>query len=149
MKEGCYYYDPKRHSLAGLGESRSVPAEAYDFYVNRPVFERASVAIYLIAQMAAIEPMYGEKSREFGLIEAGGIAQMLTMAAVQRGLGVCGIGNVDESYLREPFDLSGSHVLLYSMLVGLTDLEEGRSPLGSYFDGQAKSSASTSEVGEI
>jgi nitroreductase len=71
-----------------------------------------------VAQRAAIEPLYQEQSATFTAIEAGAMAQLLTMAAPDHGLGLCGIGALDTAELAALFDLEPSHRLVYALLGG-------------------------------
>ncbi|ORC47389.1 peptide synthetase, partial [Pseudomonas floridensis] len=115
---GAYYYDPLQHRLLALGDGVLDP-DTYDYFVNRPVYENAAFSLFFIADMAAIEPLYGERSRDFCHIESGAMAQLLTMSAVSHGLGLCGMGSLEEQQLPQLFELGSSHRLIYSMVGGL------------------------------
>ena len=115
---GAYYHDPAAHRLLALGRDRTLSADAFDYFVNRPVFEAAAFALFLVAQQAAIAPLYQEQSARFTAIEAGAMAQLLTMAAPEHGLGLCGIGALDPTDLAALFDLEPSHRLVYALLGG-------------------------------
>ncbi|MGY2196583.1 amino acid adenylation domain-containing protein [Pseudomonas gingeri] len=123
---GAFYYDPVRHQLQALGEASRLDPDTYDYFVNRPVYEDAAFALFLIADLAAIRPLYGERSRDFCHIEAGAMAQLLTMTAAEQGLGLCGMGSIDEQSLPALFDLGPSHQLVYSMVGGLRAAGEQR-----------------------
>jgi hypothetical protein len=86
--------------------------------VNRPVFLSGAFALFLVAELGAIEPLYGEQGLSFCQIEAGAMAQLLTMTAVEHRLGLCGIGSVEPGTLQSLFDLGPSHRLVYSMVGG-------------------------------
>ncbi|MEU6073736.1 amino acid adenylation domain-containing protein [Micromonospora sp. NPDC047074] len=115
---GAYYHDPAAHRLLALGRDRELSPDAFDYFVNRPVFEAAAFALFLVAQRAAIEPLYPEQSATFTAVEAGAMAQLLTMAAPDHGLGLCGIGALDTTELTALFDLEPSHRLVYALLGG-------------------------------
>ncbi|MEO7261301.1 MAG: amino acid adenylation domain-containing protein [Jatrophihabitantaceae bacterium] len=116
---GAYYYDPKAHRLVAVGAGRTLSPDAYDYFVNRPVFQAAAFALFLVADLAAIEPLYGPESLGFCQVEAGAMAQLLTMAAPELGLGLCGIGSVEPAELDPLLDLGPTHRLIYSMVGGL------------------------------
>ncbi|MFJ2485203.1 amino acid adenylation domain-containing protein [Pseudomonas sp. NPDC087639] len=120
---GAYYYDPRQHRLLAL-QSGVLDPDTYDYFVNRPVYENAAFSLFFIADMAAIRPLYGERSRDFCHIESGAMAQLLSMTAVEQGLGLCGIGSVEEQSLAALFDLGPSHELIYSMIGGLRTADE-------------------------
>ncbi|BCJ65767.1 non-ribosomal peptide synthetase [Polymorphospora rubra] len=115
---GAYYHDPVPHRLVALGDDRELSPDAYDYFVNRPVFESAAFALFLVAQGAAIDPLYPEQGRAFCDIEAGAMAQLLTMAAADHGLGLCGIGALEAAELGALFDLDPTHRLVYSLVGG-------------------------------
>ncbi len=116
---GAHYYDPERHCLVELGRGRTLDPDAYDYFVNRPVFLGGAFALFFVAEMAAIEPLYGEQSLGFCLIEAGAMAQLLTMSAAEYGLGLCGIGSVEQEAVGALLDLGPTHRPLYSMVGGM------------------------------
>ncbi len=129
---GAYYYDPRQHRLLAL-QSGLLDPDTYDYFVNRPVYENAAFSLFFIADMAAIRPLYGERSRDFCHIESGAMAQLLSMTAVEHGLGLCGIGSVEEQQLTALFDLEPSHELIYSMIGGLrTADEQHRAPVEAF-----------------
>ena len=129
---GAYYYDPRQHRLLAL-QSGLLDPDTYDYFVNRPVYENAAFSLFFIADMAAIRPLYGERSRDFCHIESGAMAQLLSMTAVEHGLGLCGIGSVEEQQLTALFDLGPSHELIYSMIGGLrTADEQHRAPVEAF-----------------
>ncbi len=68
--------------------------------------------------MGAIEPLYGELARDFCLIEAGAICQLLMTAAPAQQIGLCPVGALDFAPLRAGFLLDESHMLLHSLLGG-------------------------------
>jgi SagB-type dehydrogenase family enzyme len=116
---GAYYYDPSAHRLVAVGAGRTLSPDAYDYFVNRPVFEAAAFALFLVADLAAIEPLYGPESLGFCQVEAGAMAQLLTMAAPELGIGLCGIGSVERAELDPLLELGPTHQLIYSMVGGL------------------------------
>jgi len=129
---GAYYYDPRQHRLLAL-QSGLLDPDIYDYFVNRPVYENAAFSLFFIADMAAIRPLYGERSRDFCHIESGAMAQLLSMTAVEHGLGLCGIGSVEEQQLTTLFDLGPNHELIYSMIGGLrTADEQHRAPVEAF-----------------
>ncbi|MET0136199.1 MAG: amino acid adenylation domain-containing protein [Kibdelosporangium sp.] len=115
---GAYCHDPVGHRLVALGVDRSLSPDAYDYFVNRPVFDSAAFALFLVAELAAIQPLYGEQSVGFCQIEAGAMAQLLTMTAPEHGLGLCGMGSVDTAHVGPLLELGPTHHLVYSMVGG-------------------------------
>ncbi len=119
---GTYYHEPVEHALVLLDGEARIDGSAYG-WISQPIFEAAAFAIYLIAQAGAIVPMYGERSRDFSLIEAGLVAQLLEGEAAAHGVGLCQIGGVEFDRLRPLFALDQGHALLHSLVGGPLDVD--------------------------
>jgi amino acid adenylation domain-containing protein len=114
---GTYYYDPKGHELVELGPGTVIPASVQGG-VNRRAFEESAWTVFLVADRAAIEPVYGELWRDFSLLEAGYASQLLMEVAPGLELGVCPIGTLETAQLGSWFELGESHAFLHSLVVG-------------------------------
>jgi SagB-type dehydrogenase family enzyme len=119
LAAGAYYFDPAGRRLVLISGGACIDPEIYDFLINRPVFDSAAFSIFLVAQLDAIEPLYGDLSFSFATIEAGLMTQLLEMAAPSYGIGLCQIGGLDPAQLRRPLALESGHVLLHSLAGGL------------------------------
>lgn len=149
LEGGAYYYDPEKHALISTADGKTLTPDAYDYFVNRPVFEEAAFALFFIAERQAIEPLYGEMSEQFWLIETGAMAQLLTMRAHEAGLGLCGIGSIDETVLTELFRLGPTHKLIYSMIGGTPTSEQNRQHTIETFGTALASSMEEDEMEEF
>jgi len=119
LPAGPYYYARGTHRLVPLDAS-SGPARPGMTAISRGLAERSAFAIYLVAEHGAIEPLYGSLSRDFCLIEAGLIAQLLEMTAQQHGLGLCQVGGLRHNAdVTSRFELGESHELLHALVGGL------------------------------
>ncbi len=56
---GVYYYQPIERRLVLISGGACISSDFYDFLINRPVFEAAAFAMFFVAQLRAIEPLYG------------------------------------------------------------------------------------------
>lgn len=77
LPPGCHYHDPEAHALAPLSA--------------HPVGE--APLLLLVAQMAAIEPVYGALSEDFCMLEAGYMTAALEDAAAEAGLALTDAGD--------------------------------------------------------
>ena len=118
LEAGVYYYYPLEHRLIRFALTSKLPGEIYDPLINRPIFDEAAFGIFLIADLSAIMPMYGEKSMHYSTIEAGLMTQLLEEAAPSCSLGLCQIGDLDFNPIRSFFELNDEHVLVHSLLGG-------------------------------
>ena len=120
---GYYYYHPVKNHIVLLSPETQFPDNTY-FWINQPVFAEAACALFFVAQMQAITPIYGATSREYCLLEAGLMAQLLEMATPREQLGLCQVGGLDFEPLRQLFQLDEQHSFLYSLLAGLAEDED-------------------------
>ena len=125
LPSGAYYFDPADRRLVLISGGACIEPDTYHFLINRPVFDSAAFAIFLVAQLDAIEPLYGDLSLTFATIEAGLMTQLLEMVAPSYRIGLCQIGALDAARLRRPLALESGHVFLHSLAGGLiADPEE-------------------------
>jgi SagB-type dehydrogenase family enzyme len=118
---GIYYYHPVKNSLLRLSVNDDFDREVYDPLINRLIFDEGAFAIFLIAQLKAIVPLYGDRSIHFATIEAGLMTQLLEMSAPSCGIGLCQIGSLEFQHIEHLFDLDDSHTLIHSLIGGLID----------------------------
>lgn len=115
---GLYYHHPLQHELRLIAPDLAPDAAVHEPVVNAPIARRASFAVYLLSRPAAIEPLYAEKARDYMLVEAGAMAQLLRLQAPSCGIGLCGIGELDFEPVRAWADLDADQQCLYAMLGG-------------------------------
>ena len=118
---GTYYYDPQIHRFQALQEGAVLDPKIYSRLINRPVYNEAALALYFVFDERAIGPMYGSHSRDFALLEAGYMAQLLMMQAPIHGLGMCPIGDLKFTKIRKLFKLEDEHHLVHSLVAGIPD----------------------------
>jgi epothilone synthetase B len=115
---GTYYYHPEQHSLIPLVPDAIIDRTVHAT-VNQPVFDAAAFSLFLVAQLEAIRPLYGDMALEFCKLEAGYMGQLLMTEATRAGLGLCPLGTLDFLPLRSLFDLDDGHVLVHSFVGGI------------------------------
>lgn len=122
VEAGFYYHDPEQHRLVRISADSEEARSIYDPLINRPVFDRAAFAIYLVTELKSIGAMYPERALHYSTLEAGHITQLLEMRAADFGLGLCQIGGLETADLSEMLKLESSHLLLHGLLGGgITD----------------------------
>jgi amino acid adenylation domain-containing protein len=117
MEAGCCYYHPLEDALYRLGDGPHAPDRLF-MEQNAEIFRSGAFAVFLVADMAAVEPLYGNRAVDFTLIEAGLMSQLLEEAAMREKIGLCQIGAVDFDKLREPFRLRAEHRYLHCLIGG-------------------------------
>lgn len=124
LEEGTYYYDPSAHRLIQLERGARIGSAVHVEH-NRSMYEQAAFALFLIAQMDAIVPIYGkELADRFCMLEAGYMGQALAMSAHEHEVGLCPIGALDYDAVRGYFHLDAGHVFLHSFVGGLEGAAE-------------------------
>ncbi|MFC1718243.1 amino acid adenylation domain-containing protein, partial [Candidatus Poribacteria bacterium] len=121
ISAGTYYYHPADHRLVLLSANASIDRNIHERFVNRPIYDEAAFSIFLIARLDAIEPMYGEHSLDFAILEAGYMSQLMMMSAIECQIGLCPIGVLDFKQIRHLFALEEKHRLVHSLLGGQID----------------------------
>ncbi len=119
LPAGIYYYHPSDHRLILLHSTNEIDSSAYR--ENQPLFEQSAFAIYLIGKLSAIAPMYGELAKNFCLLEAGHIGQLLMNSAPTQQIGLCPLGYLEFPQIQDLFKLEANQILLYSFVGGKID----------------------------
>jgi len=119
---GTYYYHPMDHRLVLLSTDAKIERSHYQPR-NRMVFDSAAFSVFFIGQMKAITPVYGAWSRDFCLIEAGLMIQLLELAAPKCHIGLAHVGGFDFEPVRQWFALDEDHVYLHSLLGGSIEIK--------------------------
>jgi amino acid adenylation domain-containing protein len=114
---GFYYYHPLNHRLVLLSAPASISQELHGG-TNQVIFNQSVFSLFLVAEYHAIEPMYGARARDFCVLEAGYMSQLLMMEAPTYDLGLCPIGGMNFEPLRAEFGLSESQEMVHSFLGG-------------------------------
>ena len=69
LAAGIYYYHPADHRLVLLTPDASIDRSVHSA-VNRAIFDDSAFSVFLIAQLNAITPLYGEIGKHYAAIEA-------------------------------------------------------------------------------
>ncbi|MFZ4701223.1 MAG: amino acid adenylation domain-containing protein, partial [Candidatus Methylumidiphilus sp.] len=122
IQAGFYYYHPKEHHLVLIAEHIDLTEYAYGGY-NETITHQAAFTLFLVAELEAITPFYGQQLAEkFCLIEAGYIGQQLMIAAPTHELGLCPLGDLTEyektAQVRQLLGLTENQLLIHGFLGG-------------------------------
>ena len=120
---GTYYYSPKEHRIILLEADVQLDRSMH-IARNQPIFDESAFSLFLVADLDAIEPMYGDLSRDFCLLEAGYMGQLLMESAPEHGIGLCPAGSVRFDLARNSFVAGPRHVLLHTLIGGAIDPEQ-------------------------
>lgn len=143
LNRGVYYYHPMDHALVSITPDADIPPDVHDPFINRGMFERSAFSIFLIGQLRAIEPLYGEHALRFCTIEAGLMTQLLETEAPAHGIGLCQIGWLGFDRIAPHFRLDSGHHLLHSLVGGGLPRDANPSEPGAAWSAPAR------EEGEV
>ncbi len=118
---GAFYFDPVGRRLVEQSAQATVDRDLYGPFVNRPIFDEAAFAVYLVADLGALEPLYGDRGFHYAALEAGAMCQLLETSGAQWAIGLCQIGDLEFDPLRRLFRLGETQVLVHSLLGGSVD----------------------------
>ena len=107
-----------QHELQLINEARSIPFGLH-MPANQALFDQAGIAIFVVADLAAIRPLYGDLGLDLAKLEAGYLSQVLVESAAAAGVGLCPIGHLHFAPLRDLFELNEDHVLVHSLVGGV------------------------------
>jgi SagB-type dehydrogenase family enzyme len=117
LHAAAYYYHPAEHELYAISMNPRWDRNSHA-PINRPVFDQAALMIFLVADLSAITPVYGDEAFRMACIEAGLMAQLLEQHAGILGMGIGHIGYPVNDAYRSVLDLTASHALLHTLLAG-------------------------------
>ena len=118
IEGGYYYHHPLEHALKRI-EPYSPIDPGIHVATNRALFEAASFSVFLIADLGAIAPMYGDgPSEHFIRLEAGAMTHLLESTGPEYGIGLCQVGSAAFSKLAGRFHLGEQHVFIHGLLGG-------------------------------
>ncbi|MBB1243057.1 amino acid adenylation domain-containing protein [Streptomyces durbertensis] len=124
---GTYQHDPFRHRLLAVSEGARLDPAAHG---PLPMLADAAFWLLLVADRAAVDPLYGTRARDFCLLEAGLMAQLVEDAAPAARLGLCQVGALRATDpLRAALGLSTTEEPLHALVGGaLADPEVPPTP---------------------
>ncbi|WP_146429150.1 non-ribosomal peptide synthetase [Blastopirellula retiformator] len=118
LTDGVYLYDPKQHQLCWRSSGSSISSSIH-WPENRPAFDSAAMTIYFVADMNRLRAKYRDAARDFALLEAGLMTQLVDLAAEKSGLGTCQVASVDFEVIRSDFRLNDGEAFLHSVFSGM------------------------------
>ena len=123
LREGIYYYHPKRHDLVTVAADLILLPSLHAGMVNRKTVDDAAFTLFLIADPTDYGPLYGADARHLALLDAGYMGQLLCEAARPIALELCPMHGYQFDRVRWVFP-AGDRVSLLHLLVGGRPREE-------------------------
>jgi amino acid adenylation domain-containing protein len=119
LAQGVYYYHPDDGKLVLIDDSAEIKTASF-YYHDQPLFESSGFAIFMIAEMDAIAPLYGRSSEQMVIVEAGYIGQLLVSKQRQHHVSLLPVGGLDFDRMSCLFKLKSSQRFIHCILGGQT-----------------------------
>ena len=119
MKEismGYYEYDPGRDAL--LIHEDEPDMEQIKFCFNNEEMIDDTIQIIISADVDSVAYKYGNRAYRFCLIEAGHVAQNITIAATEMYLGTCEMGGLLDQSIKNEIPMQSNETPLLGIVVG-------------------------------
>ncbi len=117
IPDSIFYYVPQNHRLSLLRVSDKEYEET--IFLQKEFVDTANLELFLCASFGRLTPKYGERGYRYCLLEAGHVAQNLTLAATALGLKSCCIGGYYDQAAESLIALDGvRQSVIYSCIVG-------------------------------
>lgn len=100
LEDGLYHYDVVAHSLHQLRRGNLLPRLEPMFYTY-PFMKDANLVVAMAAVFLRTQKKYGPRGYRYTLMEAGHVAQNLSLRAVELGLATLCMGGFVDSDLNE------------------------------------------------
>ena len=117
IDKGIYYYHPEKNILYPVNKTVQIDSGVF-FEYDRLAFEDAGFAIFFIAQLDAITPVYTEISSSLVVLDAGYMGQLLLSRQEDFNLGLCPVQGMDSEGFRDLFKLDKGHKFVHCILGG-------------------------------
>jgi SagB-type dehydrogenase family enzyme len=100
LEDGLYHYDVVAHSLRQLRREKLWPTLEPMFYTY-PFIKDANLVFAIAAVFMRIQKKYGPRGYRYTLMEAGHVAQNISLRAIELGLATLCMGGFVDSELNE------------------------------------------------
>ncbi len=118
---GLYLYQAQNHKLVQVSSEAPVLSELH-LPISLEMAQASAFSLYLVADLAGMMARYGSDARDYCLIEAGAMVQLLREQAARIGLGLCSVSRVNAALLQVPCAWQAGDECLHSLVGGLPDL---------------------------
>ncbi|WP_437525323.1 amino acid adenylation domain-containing protein [Sorangium sp. So ce726] len=114
---GTYYFHPEREQLVAIQPGAHIERSVHGG-PNGQAFDSSAFSVYLVADLGAIEPVYGSRARDLCLMEAGVIAHLLESTAPDHRIGLCQTGGFDFAQVAHLFQVGPRYEYLHGLVGG-------------------------------
>jgi hypothetical protein len=117
LDAGIYYYHPVRHQLIAVHDGPALSPAALR-PADRAVCDSPGVVVLLIAQLAALQPVYATLSPALAVLDAGYMLQLLMSHQRSTGVGLSPLPGVTQAQVQDVCRLDATHLLIHCLAAG-------------------------------
>lgn len=117
IEQGCYYYHPLEHALHAVTEKMPLDALAFR-EEDRRILREAGFALFLVARMDGIRPVYQDAAPILASLDAGYMSELLLSRQEDCGVRLLPAPGIRFGRLRSRFGLEPDHKFLFGLLGG-------------------------------
>ncbi|MDD5271558.1 MAG: amino acid adenylation domain-containing protein, partial [Methylovulum sp.] len=129
LAAGVYYHHPIAHQLYLLTPAAAIDPSVF-LETDRPLFAQAGFAVFFIAQLTAIAPIYKSLSPALTVLEAGYMGQLLLSRQSGFNLALAPVLGVAFAQIQALFRLDDSHQFIHCLLGGTRAADESAADYG-------------------
>ena len=115
LDAGCYHYDIAGNTLEVLWEK---DLSEHTVEIVSPHVSRPAAALIFTAVIARAEVKYGPRAYPFSLLEAGHMAQNISLTCTKYGIGACPVGGYVNDTVAKIIDLTEHEIPIYVYALG-------------------------------
>jgi SagB-type dehydrogenase family enzyme len=127
-----YAWDPRAQTLSAYKRFNSTSGIAHPLlrhaFDSESLIHEAAAVIVISTDLAVHAAKYGNRGYRFSILEAGQIAQMIHLVAVEMGLGSLEWGAYRDGVVAEQLELRGGEEIATMIAIGFPDCESSKRP---------------------
>lgn len=122
LSPGIYHYHGQTHSLGSVRDDLPPPGVHAYLFMDQPYAAKGAANIVITCMFGRSVKKYRDRGYRYALLEAGHVAQNITLSCAALGLGCCPLGGFFDHELSELLKLDlEEEAPLYALTIGVPD----------------------------
>ncbi len=118
VERGVYHYAYREHALEQV-RAEDMRARVVEQGLGQEFLGQCGAVLFVTMILQRMRPKYQDRSYRYGLLEAGHVGENAYLAAIEMGLGACGIGAFMDDAMNEMLGVDGvEEAVVYMLAVG-------------------------------
>jgi SagB-type dehydrogenase family enzyme len=120
VERGAYHYAYREHALE-LVRAADMRGQVVEQGLGQEFLGQCGAVLFVTMILQRMRPKYQDRSYRYGLLEAGHVGENAYLAAIEMGLGACGIGAFMDDAMNGMIGVDGvEEAVVYMLAVGHT-----------------------------